>query len=478
MHKGFLKNFLIIGTGSFLSMFLGFLTTPIITRMVDPVDYGQFSIFVMYSNLAIMVLYLGLDQSMIRYFYEDESFEYRQALLKKCVKAPVITTIGASIAAISLYETGLFPFEFDGTVLFCLCVYTFILVLYRFSLLLIRLQYKTKLYSALGVVQKIVYIVIIFVLLFLTSVSHMMALVAATMAAVFLCMVISIFAERKSWKLFQSKQSACTITNKTLLTYGAPYIISIGITSLFQAIDKISLNMFCTYAEVGIYSSTMSLIHIFNIVQTTFNTLWAPMAIEHYTKDKEDKTYYQKGNQAITVLMFFVGISLILIKDVFAILLGEKYREAAYILPFLIFNPIMYTISETTVNGLVFMKKSKLQVVVAVVACIINIIGNMILVPIYGCQGAAISTGISYIVFFTMRTVLSNKFFYVDFKLKKFYLLTAIVAAYAFYNTFVQFNAGAVIGYVICLFIMILLYKSTVVWCLEYAIGILKNGLK
>jgi len=192
------------------------------------------------------------------------------------------------------------------------------------------------------------------------------------------------------------------------------------------------------------------------------------MAVEHYTKDKEDKSFYQKGNQVITVIMFFVGISLILIKDVFAILLGEKYREAAYILPFLIFNPIMYTISETTVNGLVFMKKSKLQVVVAVVSCIVNLIGNSILVPIYGCQGAAISTGLSYIVFFTMRTVLSNKYFYVDFKLKKMYLLTAVVCLYALYNTFVKFNLVAVVLYFVCLTVLCSLYWDTIKWGIGY----------
>lgn len=477
MRKGFLKNFMIIGTGSFLSMLLGFLTTPIITRIVDPTDYGQFSIFTMYSNLAIMVLYLGLDQSMVRYFYEEDTFEYRQALLKKCVKLPVVATIGASILAIVLYEFGILQFEFEQEVLVCLCIYTLILVVYRFSLLFIRLQYKTKIYSALGVIQKIAYIVIVFALLYFSNANHMMVLVLATMAAAFLCMVASILAEKKSWCFSSCDTAACKVPDKSLLIYGYPYIISMGVTSLFQAIDKISLNMYCSYTEVGIYSSTMTLIHIFNIVQTTFNTLWAPMAVEHYTKDKEDKAFYQKGNQVITVIMFFLGLSVILIKDVFAILLGEKYREAAHILPFLVFSPIMYTISETTVNGLVFMKKSKLQVLVAVVACVTNIIGNTILVPIYGCQGAAISTGLSYIVFFMMRTFLSNKFFYVDFKLKKFYLLTFVVSLYALYNTFVEFNAWVVVFYVICLGIMCFLYHNTIKWGYGYILGLVKEKL-
>lgn len=475
MRVGFLKNFIIIGAGSFLSMFLGFLTTPIITRIVDPIDYGQFSIFTMYSNLAIMILYLGLDQSMVRYFYDNDSFEYRQALLKRCIKYPVAVTIGASFFIFLLYKTGIFKFEFDETILLCLCLYTLILVIYRFSLLLIRLQYKTKLYSLLNVVQKIAYIIVIFFLFYCTNYGHMMILVLSTMLAVILCMAISVMEENKYWNFIGCKDSACSISNKALISYGYPYIISMGITALFQSIDTFSLNMYRTYAEVGIYSSAMTLVHIFNIIQTTFNTLWAPMAIEHYTKDKEDKTFYQKGNQAITLIMFFIGISLILIKDVFAIILGEKYREAAYILPFLIFNPIMYTISETTVNGLVFMKKSKLQVVVAAIACITNFIGNTILVPIYGCQGAAISTGCSYIVFFALRTFLSNKYYYIDFKLKKFVIATVLTVLYAFYNTFTTFNLLTIIFYVMTLLIMIILYQDTIKWGAHYLVNMLKQ---
>lgn len=219
----------------------------------------------------------------------------------------------------------------------------------------------------------------------------------------------------------------------------------------------------------------MTLVHVFSIVQTTFNTLWAPMAVEHYTNDKEDKSFFQKGNKVITIIMFFIGFSLILVKDVFAILLGEEYREAAMILPFLIFNPIMYTISETTVSGLVFMKKSKMQVLVAAGACLTNAIGNYILVPILGCKGAAISTGISYIVFFALRTFLSNKYFHVDFGMKKFSALTIFAILYALYNTFVEFNYLCVVFYILAILFMYVLYKKTIIWSIKYLLNILNR---
>lgn len=473
-NKNFLKHFTIIGGGTLINMLLGVLTTPIITRIVDPIEYGQLSIFTMYSGIALMVLCLGLDQALVRYFYEKTDESYRRALLFRCIKLPIIVSILVSIIVIGISISGVVVFEFDTFILILLCVYTFIQLFYRFSLLLVRLAYRSKLYSMLNIVHKLTYVIVALPLLLYVSDDNLLSLIIATMASGFICMVSSMTAQKSLWNISKYKSTDCRVPNKELIRYAYPYIFSMGITTLFQAIDKMSLNMYRSYSEVGIYSSTMTLVSVFAIIQTTFNSLWAPMSVEHYSVNQEDKTFYQKGNHIITVVMFFMGFSLILCKDVFAILLGEKYREAAYILPFLIFNPIMYTISETTVCGLVFMKKSKLQVVVAAGACITNIIGNTILVPEYGCQGAAISTGISYIVFFTLRTVFSNRYFYVDYKLKKFYALTSVSVAYALYNTFVVFNIGSVIGYIICLFILLIMYRDTIKWGIKYFIEQIK----
>lgn len=478
ISKNFLKNFTIIGIGTIINLIIGLLTTPFITRIVDPIDYGQLSIFTMYEEIIVMVLCLGLDQAMVRWFYDYETVEYRRNLLFHCVTLPVIVCCGFSIIFIVFSATEIISLKFSTPIVVMLCLYSFLGLVYRFSQLLIRLSYQTKLYSILSIIQKITYVCVALLLLFITQISDFSILAFATLFSYFICTTISILAQRNTWAFFQKTSLKYHISRKELLKYAYPYIFSMGISTFFQALDKISLNYYCSYAEVGIYSSTMTLVHIFSIIQTTFNALWAPMAVEHYSKDKEDRSFYQKGNKIITVVMFFIGLSLILCKDLFALLLGEKYREAAYILPFLIFNPIMYTISETTVSGLVFKKKSSMQVVVAAVSCIVNLAGNTILVPNFGCQGAAISTGFSYIVFFTMRTFLSNRYFKVDFKLGKFYLLTAVTAVYALYNTFITFNILSIVGYVICIIIMYLMYKDTVVWGIEYLSVFFRNSQK
>lgn len=467
-EKGFLKHFAIIGGGTFLNLLLGLVTTPLITRIVDPVEYGQHSVFLLYANLALLVLLLGMDQGLVRYYYLKPEREYKRALLFRCIKYPVITTLVVAVAVMICSVTGLVEFEFTPVIMALLCLYTLFEVMYRFGLNMIRLEYNSKLYSTLNIVLKASYVGLAMPLLLLFKGSDLLMLCIASTGSSLIVLVVSILSQREMWNIGSNHDSACTVDRIELIKYAFPLTITMGITYLFQALDRFSIKYYCTYADVGIYTSAMTLVNVFAIIQTTFNTLWSPMAIEHYSKDPDDRTFYQKGNQIITVLMFFLGVSLILCKDVFALLLGEKYREAAYILPFLIFHPIMYTISETTVTGINFMKKSKMTILIAGISCLANFIGNTILVPRIGGRGAAISTGLSYILFFALRTLISNHYFYVNFKLKKFTMLTIVVCAYAFYNTFVRFNWLSIAGYLLCVALIIVLYKDTALWGISY----------
>ena len=167
MNNKFIKHFLVIGGGTFISMIIGFLTTPIITRIVNPIEYGQYSIFTMYSSMALMVLCLGLDQAMVRFFYEQETLEYRRGLLLKCLKYPICGALIVSALVMCLSMTGLIQFELGSKALVVLCVYTIAQIIYRFSQLLVRLQYKSKLYSFLGIVQKSIYVIVALLLIYI-----------------------------------------------------------------------------------------------------------------------------------------------------------------------------------------------------------------------------------------------------------------------------------------------------------------------
>lgn len=461
MNNKFISNFISLATGSGLNIIIGLLTTPIITRLVSPNDYGNFSLFTMYSNLVLMFLVLGLDQSFVRWFYKNDDVKYKSDLLYNCIKIP----IGICVMMLVLLLIGVFwnnnEYICGENLVYLVFFFTvFIALINRFSFLVVRLQYKAKSLSSLLVAQKVIYVISVILFSIVLKRYFFLILIISNFLSLVIVTAISIVLEKDIWRFRKVKYRH---NNLDFIKYGFPLMISSSINVIFQSADRYVIGIYGTNSDVGIYASALSIINIFSIIQTSFNTIWMPTAIEHYEKEKEDKQFYANVNQIITVLMFILGLSLILIKDVIVLFLGEKYREASFILPFLIFHPIMYTISETTVVGIYFKKRSKMQVIVAIVSCVANIVGNIILVPLLGSKGAAISTGVSYIIFFALRTHLANRLYYIDFKLKKFYVTTFLVIIYAALNSFYTSGIWSVFIYIVSCSFIFILYKDVLI---------------
>ncbi len=475
-HESVLSGFLHIGFGTAINMIIGFFTTPIITRLVDPTEYGRLSIFNMYISISIMVLCMGLDQALVRYYYKDNRIEYKRWLIFNCSISPILISIVFVTLFSSIVWLLALPFKFSDVLL----LLSFGIVghlLYRFGTLVLRLEGKNKLYSAVYVANKSIYILTALGLIIFTDWNRFYCLAFATVFAFCSTALFSILMSRRNWRITTGNRYE-GVTRRELVKYGLPFIVSMGLTTLFQSIDKMSLDHFCDYATVGVYTSAVTIVSVFAIIQTTFNTMWAPMMVKHYESAPEDREFYAKYNAIITVVMFAFGLTLILFKDLFGLLLGAKYRDAAYIVPFLVLEPIMFTISETTVTGIVVKNKSKMHIVVGGIACMTNIIGNTILIPLIGPKGAAISTGLSYIVFLLVRTVISNQYYKVGYMFKQFGIITFVLIVFAALNSYFKFGIWTVISYLISICILLFLYQEYVTFLFAKAKTILHSVLK
>lgn len=433
--RSFIQDLLTLGAGTVLYMLVGVIGTPIITRLVGPGDYGRMSLLTTYSSIGQMLCGLGLDQTMLRYFYRED-LNYQRRLVLRCCGIPVAGTCVIAIAAIAAHFLGLRLLTLTELIL--LAVNVLALLINRYALLLLRLRHHTKTYSTVNIIQKSAYILLT-VALVLVGCQHFMALAAATIGSTLLAAFAAMFCERDIWRL-PDGPSQYSVGTGELMRYGFPIMLASGINVLFAALDKLFIQHFCTVEDVGVYASAMNLMAVFTVVRTTFNAMWMPSAVDHYEKDPEDKRFYQQGNALISVLMLSFGAAVVLFKDLFVLMLGSKYQAASAILPYLMFEPIMYTISETTATGIVVQKKPAYQLIVAGGSCLVNFIGNWILTPLMGPQGAALSTGISYIVFFALRTGLSNRVFYVRYRLPRFAAAVAALLAFAVYGSDHRFS--------------------------------------
>ncbi len=457
-----LKTFSKYAVGSLVTLVVGFLSTMILTRLISTEEMGKYSMFITVGGLVSSFLYLGLDQSYVRFYY-DEDEHSRVMLLKKCMVFPMLLTAGASV--LLLLFSDLFSEYLVGepsfviTVLFC--IYLLGLVADRFLLMKVRMAQKAVVYSVLNILRKLAYLLLAILLFYLAFGGKSITLILPVTIAEIVVILGAVYVEKDSFRSARKAQSKELKTDRDqLLRYGIPFIFSTTITIIFHSTDKFMLKELTDYDQIGLYTGAQNIVNLISQVQTVFSTFWMPVAFEHFNKDPGDRQFYIRINRLVSYGMLMLFVLVLLTKDIIIYFLGSDYRDASFIFPFLAFMPIMYTVSETTVLGINFMKKSGYHVWISLACAVANIIGNFFLITRFGAVGAAISTGISYILFFVLRTILANRVYPVKYSNGRFALACALVSVLATLACFFHVTWWYLLTGVVILALISLIYRD------------------
>ena len=449
-----LKLFLRFSYGDWVSSAITFFTAPIITALIIPEEFGKAAMFTLAMGFLMQIVQLGTDQSFVRLFFEKPE-EKRNHLFWTCLYYPLLLT-GVFIVLILLFWKPLSillfeSFDFGAIVLLSACLV--LSVADRFVSLLIRMKQRGSIYSTIRIIYGVVTVVVI--VLYAKYVSRdFKAILCATTCALFASFFVGIIAERK-W--FNAKIRINKADIKPILKFGLPCVPIFVITWLFEGMGKMALRSFSTLEEIGLYSAAFKLIAPVTMLQVGFCTFWPALAIQTYEENNRNTFFFENVFKIVSFLMLIAAVGFILCKDIVILLFDLSYREAAQILPFLVFVPLMYTLSEITGVGIGFKKQTYWGIIAVSGAVLINFIGNYLFVPIYGAKGAALSTAVAYLVFFLLRTYLSVRLFSMNFGVFHFLISLSFLAGMAFINTF--YSPSWYINFSILLFILAVNYR-------------------
>ena len=452
LKNNLIKKFLSFSIGGYINIFIGLLTIPITTRLLSPEQYGISSLITTVTSFMFVICCLGTEQGFVRFFY-DEKEERRGKLLCNCLYYPFhISILVFFLIYIFREKISIFFLGYNEKYFWLIFIFSILFrSLNNYSFLVIRMQQKGKIYSVCNVLLKILEFIFI-LLLYKTYGDNYKTLVVALLLSLALVTFFSIIIERKFWIFSEESR----ITKKEILEFSFPLTLTMALNWIFASSDKIVIKTLSNTIELGLYSGAFKIISLLSVLQTGFTTFWTPVVYEHYSKNPEDTEFYKKANDYLSLVFFLIGIGLLMFRNVIILLLGDKYRDAVYIMPMLIFIPIMYLLSETTQMGIDFKKKTKYHLYISIVVATINILGNIILIPYLGAKGAAISSGLSYIIFFSCRTYFSNKLINFNFSLKRIYI---IIFSILFYNLYISFFKNIKIEFFLLIINIILIYK-------------------
>ncbi|OIK08412.1 polysaccharide biosynthesis protein [Bacillus sp. MUM 116] len=426
----FIKKLLGFSIGPVAGAFITFITIPITTYFISPSEFGKASMFTLFQVLIVGFLYLGLDQSYTREYHEVDK---KDNLLKNALLFPLILSIiifviictNSNKVSMLLFESEKYKI---AAKLFGLTIVT--LTIERFILLSIRMKENAFEYSVINIVIRLN--ILVFTLIFVMFIrKDFLAVVYSTALGQLIGDIYLIIHYNKLLNFMKFKFDKSLILK--LLKFGVPLIIAASVNNLLNSLDRLALRMWSDFSNIGIFTAALKVSSTLSIIQVSFTSFWVPTAYRWYSQDKDVK-HFEIVSNVILLLMSILFCLILLFKDFIVILLSPDYIGSKFIIGFLCLQPIMYTVSETTTLGIVFSKRSYLNLFVSLISIIPNIVLNLLLVPRYGAIGASIATGISYIFFFFGRSYFSNKH-WTGFPLRRHILVTLTIFLGALVNS-------------------------------------------
>jgi O-antigen/teichoic acid export membrane protein len=382
-------------------------TVPFVTRMVSPGELGKSSLFTLTQTLLTFVIFLGLDQSFVRYYntgVEKKKLLFNSLILPICVCFIVIIGIIIFNNELSFWLFG----QYEPLIIFGLCFLLPLIIIYGFAQQLIRMELRGKLYSILSIIFQLTNFLCLFLLLLFIERSFRM-IIFATILSYFINTILVILFTKNVLNVRLNNFNKNLV--KDLLHFGLPLVPATLLSWVLNSFDKIGLKKWSSFEELGLYTAAFKIVSLLAIVQAVFTSAWTPVAYRWY-ENKEDNSNFDKVSVVVLAVMVTGFAFIIIFRDIIMLFLGDEYRSVSLIFIYLLFVPVMYTVSETTALGIGFSKKTKFGLYVSIISVVINIIGNYLLIPDFGARGAAISTCISYLVFFWMRTLFSRNLWY------------------------------------------------------------------
>ena len=192
-----------------------------------------------------------------------------------------------------------------------------------------------------------------------------------------------------------------------------PHVLSIF---LLGSSDKIIVTKFSGAEITAMYGVAYMIYQIVGVLYDSFYKAWSPWLIENLHNDKRDTI--KKASRYYVALFSIVvfGVLLLAPEGIF-ILGGSKYAGAEYCIPPMVASCFVQLMYSMYVNIEFFKKKTFMVSVATIISAVLNIILNLIFVPIWPSYGhivAAYTSLAGYLVLFAIHFIMVKRMHMTD----------------------------------------------------------------
>ncbi len=419
-YKKLFSNTIVFSIGTFSSKILVFLLVPFYVHFLSDAEYGVVDLITQTANLLIPLVSLGIASAVLR-FGLDQSSD------KKAVFSTGVAAILIGFLLFLLTVPILLQVQIIGEYTLLLLFYVFIGCFRLLCTNFVRSLQYVKLYSFDGILCTV--LVITFNILFLMRFGWgIQGYVLATICSDS-CSVLFLTLAARLYRYLDFRRIRASVY-RPMLRYCLPLIPA----NIFWWITHVSDRYMVTYmvseGANGLYAIAYKIPTMITIVSTIFMEAWQLSAVVE-KNDPELPGFFSNVLSYYQSFVFLCGSGCILFCKVLITLLTlgqpDYYVSWRYV-PALIIATCFSCFVTFLGSVYVVEKKSMVSFLTTLLGAAINVLLNLLLIPYFGANGAAVATASAYISIYLVRAYTTRRMIPMQFGFGKTFLNTLLLA--------------------------------------------------
>jgi len=427
-----LKHSAVYGMGHILNRAVSFLLLPYLTHSLTPDQYGAVTLLYMFIAISLVLYVYGFDITFLRYYILETNEDRRKEIFSTIFWASLLTSVAFTlvITASTAWLANL-VFEdphslgFSPHYLLLLCAgILFSETLGIYPYLYLRATEKSLPFICLKTTGVAINIglAILLISVFNRGIAGVFEanLIATSLQ---LLAVLPVVFKNLRFKFQFNKLGE-------FFRFGLPNIPSQIFVMVVELANRKILEIIMGLSIVGIFSAGYKLGLFMAVVTMGFRFAWQPFFLGIADRPDAKETFSRIFTYYLLVtgtlflaLAFTIGPIMTTSWPGIGALIEERYWEGLKVFPIILLAHICNGAYANFMVGVYLKKKTSLMPIVTGVAASVNIVGNILFIPVFGMMAAAWMTFISYFTLAVLLYILIQRHYYVQYEWKRILIM-------------------------------------------------------
>lgn len=379
--------------GQVLNHGIGIITSILLIRYLGPTEFGKYALVTIYIAMFAMINNFGMGTILVRDIAKNRTKAgslIGNAILLKSLIALVVMSLSIIIVSLLRYPSDIRLYVY---------IISFTLIISAPSIVAVIFQVNLQMgYSSFcNVVGRLLFLGVVGYTI--RSQGGILNLVLGSVVASGLITLMLVILSRKFVTL---KVKVNLPLSKHLFHESFPMGLLLIIGFYIHKIDTLLLSKMDTSAAVGLYNAAYKFVDIGMTLPVILLISLLPLFSEYFSKSREKLIIvYQKSIDIMAITFVPIAIfTTIRARQIIELIYGPEYYPSTIALQILVWTVVLMSINAVLVNLLIAAGKQRKMIALYSVSLALNIVLNLVGIPIFSYRASAVASLICEVVVF------------------------------------------------------------------------------